>query len=147
MNVRGFFNSSFNQNGRAPVRPPFCHTLGPAQRWGREAVRQRPVSTLAKDFNLAHHSHGHATRLVFHRLWKTDPFEFCDCDWRLRVATRRFGGLPAVGSSRPFLVSFMTPHIRLRAVDYDNNVAAHTCNSDELCNIFKGFPCLIVVLT
>lgn len=45
--------------------------------------------------------------------------------------------MPAVGSSRPFLVLFMTPRIRLRAVDYESNVAAHTCNSDELCNIFK----------
>lgn len=49
-------------------------------------------------------------------------------------------GLPAVGSSRPFFVSFMTPHMRIRAVDHNSDVAAHTCNSDELCNIFKGFP-------
>lgn len=30
--------------------------------------------------------------MVFHRLWKTDPFEFCNCDLRLQVATMGFGG-------------------------------------------------------
>lgn len=40
--------------------------------------------------------------MVFHRLWKTDPFEFCDCEWRLQVATRGFGWAASCGQQQAF---------------------------------------------